>query len=79
MTTPAEFEQLVKRTGWTCARKIIRCQHTRWYDWRDGIREIPPYIQASIDAHAKLFRAGLLPLPEDGRVKHPERCTRRRE
>ena len=70
MTTPVEFERLTGLTGWTCARKIIRCQFQRWYDWRDGVRPIPPYIQASIDAHAKLHRAGLLDMPKDGRVRN---------
>jgi putative SOS response-associated peptidase YedK len=57
--TPREFEKLTGLNGNECAT-LLRVSHSKWYEWRDGQRTVPPYIVASMEAHAALFRAGML-------------------
>lgn len=57
--TPQQFEAAVGLSGYDCAT-ILRVSRSKWYAWANGERPLPPYIQASMEAHLALHRAGLL-------------------
>jgi len=70
---PAQFEKITGLSGYA-AHHLLRVSKSRYYEWRDGGREVPPYIEASMEAHAALARAGLLaPLIERRNRERKER------
>ena len=57
--TPAEFERETGLIG-SAAAALLRVSRSKWYEWRDGSRALPAYIEASMIAHAAAIRAGLI-------------------
>lgn len=59
-----EFEE---QTGKTPAQiaEMLRVAPQRLYSWRSGQRPLPPYIEASMQAHAAALAAGWIPFVGD--------------
>ncbi len=59
MMTPQQFEAATGLSGYEAAHLLL-VSKSKWYEWSGGGRALPPYIQASMEAHLALHRAGLL-------------------
>lgn len=59
MITPQQFEAVTGLSGYESAN-LLCVSKSKWYEWSAGGRPLPPYIQASMEAHLALHRAGLL-------------------
>ena len=52
---PADFEKKTGLSGYD-AHRLLRVSKSKYYEWRRGERPIPPYIEASMEAHAACGR-----------------------
>lgn len=59
MITPRQFEAATGLSGYESAN-LLCVSKSKWYEWSAGGRPLPPYIQASMEAHLALHRAGIL-------------------
>ena len=57
--TPQQFEAATGLSGYAAAN-LLRVSKSKWYEWSAGSRVLPPYIEASMESHLALHRAGLL-------------------
>ena len=57
--SPSEFENATGLSGYAAA-KLIKASQSKYYEWRGGARSLPPYIAASLRAHALALNAGLI-------------------
>jgi hypothetical protein len=57
--TPLEFEEKTGLSGYA-AHKLLRVTNSKWYEWRNGKRKTPAYIEASMVAHAAAISAGAI-------------------
>lgn len=57
--TPQQFESVTGLSGYESAN-LLRVSKSKWYEWSGGNRALPPYVEASMEAHAALARAGML-------------------
>lgn len=69
--TPEEFEKKTGLTGWQ-AMRLLCVSKSKYYEWRRGVRTIPHYIVASMEAHAKLARDQLESLIASRKGQPPE-------
>lgn len=58
--TPAEFEDATGLSGYAAAN-LLRVSKSKWYEWRDGVRPLPRYVEQSMVAHVEAIRRGWKP------------------
>lgn len=74
--SPSEFEAITGLSGYEAAI-LLRVSKSKWYEWASGGRDLPPYIEASMEAHAALAKVGALaPLVERRKLARKLRPTR---